>query len=191
MFDASRNLEHKHQPKKNIWTNINRTSSTGKYAWIIAYKFRLCLYCHHMIEWFLVKISKMRVQNSKRKVLSRQKLNPFFLAYQTVSRFLMLGIKAKIWKYSFVIHRTEQGDNARNWKERKDRVQLFFSFMCNKRKILFCLTVHIKALIFIILFLFFYGRNLWHHSKQEIAGYGIYYSSSHLVQVHSFSPQRL
>ena len=87
------------------------------------------------------------VQSSKHKVLSRQKAESLFpLPIKLYHGFWCLGSKQRFGNI-VLSSRTEQGDNARNWKERKDKVKLFFSFVCHKRKILLCLTVHIKALI--------------------------------------------
>ena len=86
--------------------------------------------------------------------------------------------------------RTEQGDNAGNWKERKDRVQLFFSSMCNKRKILFCLTVHIKALILLFYFYFFTVEIFGITQNRKLHFMEFIIFSSHLVQIHLFFPHK-
>lgn len=63
MFDASRNAEHKHQPKKYMEKHKLDFSPTGMHPCIRAYKFKLYLYCHRVIEWFWVKICLKREPN--------------------------------------------------------------------------------------------------------------------------------
>lgn len=55
----------------------------------------------------------------------------------------MLGIKAKIWE---AFQKQGRETACRKLREHEDSVHLFFLVVCNK-KILFCLTLDVKALI--------------------------------------------
>ena len=117
----------------------------------IAYKCTLYLYCHHVIEWFLAKIpfKKREVKNPEHKELSRKKAECFFfLPIKQCRPFWYVWSKQRFGRH-FV---SSQGNcagrqTAEHWKEREDSMRLFFSVMCNKRMILFCNTLDVKALI--------------------------------------------
>lgn len=66
---------------------------------IIAYKFRLCLYCHRVIEWILVKIfSKEESQNSEHRSFQENKKD-ILPTFQTLSCFLVTTHQRKGFVY--------------------------------------------------------------------------------------------